>query len=165
MTTASNRAAVRNTLAQWLLDGGISGLNQVLTTFPKILNFQINAQAGQMSRAAAVVFIAGERESRIALGGAHDGWKRVDYTVTLQIFHHSVERKAEDAMESFDTLVDAIKARLRADHNFGDTTGLLVWQGAEPDLQGVYGEPSITEDGAVETFAELQFDVTQMIQQ
>jgi hypothetical protein len=67
-------------------------------------------------------------------------------------------------MADFDTLVDAIKTRLRSDHNFGDTTGILVWQGAEPIINGTYGEPSTTNDGATETFAELQFDVTEMIQ-
>jgi hypothetical protein len=39
-----------------------------------------------------------------------------------------------------------------------------VWQGAEPVINGVYGEPATTNEGATETFAELQFDVTEMIQ-
>lgn len=160
----SSRAAARDTLVAWLQDGNIPGLNVVHRTFPKVLNYQENAQAGQASRAQVVVFISAEEESRIAIGGAHNGWKRVDYTVSLQVFHHSLHREAVDAMDDFDTLIDAIKDRLRSDHNFGDTTGTLVWQGAEPAINTLLGEPALTEQGAVETFAEIQFTVTQMIQ-
>ena len=67
-------------------------------------------------------------------------------------------------MQDFDTLIDNIKTRLRSDHNFGDTSGTLVWQGAEPIINATYGEPATVSEGATETFAELQFDVTEMIQ-
>lgn len=100
----------------------------------------------------------------MAIGGATNGWKRVDYGVVIQIYHHSLQRDSRDAMTDFDTMVDAIKTRLRSDHRFGDTTGTLVWQGAEPIINASYGEPSTTNEGATETYAELQFDVTEMIQ-
>jgi hypothetical protein len=67
-------------------------------------------------------------------------------------------------MADFDTLIDNIKTRLRSDHNFGDTTGTLVWQGAEPVIMGRYGEPATNQEGATDIFAELEFDVTEMIQ-
>jgi hypothetical protein len=161
----AGRTGVRATLYNWLVAGNITTLNQIFTSFPKRINFQVNSQAGQLSRSAVVIFIQSERESRIAIGGATNGWKRVDYSVILQVYQHSMERNAEDAMTAFDTLIDAIKARLRADHNFGDTTGNLVWQGAEPVINCTYGEPATPEGGtATETFAEIQFDVTEMIQ-
>jgi hypothetical protein len=117
-----------------------------------------------MSRSACIVFIQQETETRLAIGGSHNGWKRVDYTVVLQVFQHSLHRDSTAAMDDYDTLIDAIKERLRSDHNFGDTSGTLVWQGAEPIIDAFYGEPSTNKEGATETFAELQFDVTQMIQ-
>lgn len=162
--TPSSRVSVRDTLAAWLIAGNITGLNKVHKTFPKRIQFQENSTAGQMSRAQLVVFISEENESRIALGGAHSGWKRTDYTVVLAVYHHSLHRDAEDAMADFDVLIDAIKARLRSDHNFGDTTGNLVWQGAEPDIISRFGEPATSEGTATETFAEIEFTVTQMIQ-
>jgi len=67
-------------------------------------------------------------------------------------------------MTDFDTLIDNIKTRLRSDHRFGDTTGTLVWQGAEPRITTRYGEPSTSNEGATETFAEIEFDATEMIQ-
>jgi hypothetical protein len=160
----AGRTSVRATLYTYLKNAGISGLNQIFTSFPKRINYQVNATAGQLSRAAVVIFIQSEREKRLAIGGATNGWKQVDFTVVLQIFHHSMQRDAEDAMTDFDTLVDNIKATLRADHRFGDTTGNLVWQGAEPAIDTLYGEPITSDNGATETFAEIRFDVTEMIQ-
>jgi hypothetical protein len=160
----AGRTGVRATLYTYLKNAGISGLNQIFTSFPKRINYQVNATAGQLSRAAVVIFIQSEREKRLAIGGATNGWKQVDFTVVLQIFHHSMQRDAEDAMTDFDTLVDNIKATLRADHRFGDTTGNLVWQGAEPAIDTLYGEPITSDNGATETFAEIRFDVTEMIQ-
>lgn len=159
-----SRAQVRKTLADWVADGNIPNLNKIHLTYPKRIDFKQNAIAGQMSRCQGVVFIAGEQETRIALGGAHNGWKRVDYTVIIALYHHSLERDAEDAMADFDSIVDGIKDRLRSDHNFGDTTGKLVWQGAEPEITCRYGEPSSVEGTATETFAEIEFAVTEMIQ-
>jgi hypothetical protein len=160
----AGRTGVRATLASFLTTPQIVTLNQVFTSFPKRINFQVNSVAGQLSRAALVVFIQSENETRLAIGGATNGWKRVDYSIVLQIFHHSLQRNAEDAMTDFDTLVDNIKTRLRSDHRFGDSTGTLVWQGAEPIINATYGEPATVAEGATETYAELQFDVTEMIQ-
>lgn len=160
----AGRTGVRSTLSNFLMNPAIANLNQVFTSFPKRINYQVNSQPGQLSRAAVVIFISNENETRLAIGGATSGWKRVDYTVILQIYQHSLERNAETAMTAFDTLIDNIKTRLRSDHNFGDTTGNLVWQGAEPIIRARYGEPVTSEEGATETFAEIEFDVTEMIQ-
>ena len=160
----TQRAAVRATLFNWLDTGNIQNLNQILTSFPKRINFQVNSQPGQATRAALVIFIQSEREERIAIGGAHNGWKRIDYAVVLQVFQHSLKRDSQEVMDDFDILIDSIKARLRSDHNFGDPTGTLVWQGAEPNINGTYGEPLSLENGSTEIWAQLEFDVTQMIQ-
>lgn len=160
----AGRTGVRATLASFLSSPQITNLNQVFTSFPKRINYQVNSQPGQLSRAAVVIFIVSENETRLAIGGATSGWKRVDYTVILQVYQHSLERNAEAAMTAFDTLIDNIKTRLRSNHNFGDNTGTLVWQGAEPSIRARYGEPLTTEEGATETFAEIEFDVTEMIQ-
>jgi hypothetical protein len=160
----AGRTGVRATLFSFLSTPQIPTLNQVFTSFPKRINYQVNSIPGQLSRAATVIFIASESETRLAIGGATNGWKRVDYTIILQVYQHSLERNAEEAMTAFDTLIDNIKTRLRSDHNFGDPTGVLVWQGAEPLINTRYGEPSTTKEGATETFAEIEFAITEMIQ-
>ncbi len=160
----AGRVGVRNTLAAFISNPPITNLNQVFTSFPKRINYQVNSQPGQLTRSAVVIFIATETETRLAIGGAHSGWKRVDYTVVLQVYTHSLQRNAEAVMDDFDELIDNIKTRLRSDHNFGDPTGNLVWQGAEPVINARYGEVSTTNEGASEVFAEIEFLVTEMIQ-
>jgi hypothetical protein len=160
----AGRVGVRNTLAAFISNPPITNLNQVFTSFPKRINYQVNSQPGQLTRSAVVVFIAAETENRLAIGGATNGWKRVDYTVVLQVYTHSMQRNAEDVMNDFDELIDNIKTRLRSDHNFGDPTGNLVWQGAEPTINARYGEVSTSNEGASEVFAEIEFLVTEMIQ-
>lgn len=160
----AGRVGVRNTLAAFISNPPIENLNQVFTSFPKRINYQVNSQPGQLTRSAVVIFIATETETRLAIGGATSGWKRVDYTVVLQVYTHSLHRNAEDVMDDFDVLIDNIKERLRSDHTFGDTTGNLVWQGAEPVINARYGEVTTTNEGASEVFAEIEFLVTEMIQ-
>jgi hypothetical protein len=160
----AGRTGVRSTLNTFLTTPQIATLNQVFKSFPKRINYQVGSTAGQLSRAAVVIYIAAENETRLAIGGATSGWKRVDYTIILQVYQHSLQRNSEDAMTDFDTLIDNIKTRLRSDHRFGDTTGTLVWQGAEPRITTRYGEPATSNEGATETFAEIEFDATEMIQ-
>ena len=122
----------------------------------------------QRNRCAAVVFIESETETRIGLGGytaagAATGIKKVDYSVAIQLFHHSLENNAEDAMADFDNVIDNLKNRLRSDHQFGDKSGVLVWQAAEPVINTSYGEPMSSNGTATETWAVVRFDVTQVI--
>jgi hypothetical protein len=160
----AGRTGVRETLYNFISNPPIPTINKVWTSFPKRISFQENSLPGQLSRAQVIIFISSENETRLAIGGATNGWKRVDYNIILQIYQHSIVRNAQDAMIDFDTLIDNLKERLRSDHNFGDPTGNLVWQGAEPIISARYGEPSTTKEGATETFAELEFMVTEMIQ-
>lgn len=166
-----SRKVVREKVQDWIASAQISTLNQVFTSFPKRINFQVDSFPGQVSRAAAVVFIESESESRIAIGGvlpsgAGLGWKRVDYSVALQIFHHSLQRNAEDAMDDFDQVLDAVKDRLRNGfHTLGEQDPNVIWQAAEPSIDVQYGEPLTNEGGATETWAAVRFMVTQMIEQ
>ena len=159
----AGRTGVRATLYDFLMTPPIQNLNQLFVSFPKRIDFNVNTVAGELDRAAGIIFIASEKESRIAIGGATNGIKRVDYTIILQIYQHSFGRDAQEAMTSFDTLIDNIKTRLRSDHRFGNTNGTLVWQGAEPAITTRYGEPSTAEEGMTETYAEVEFEVTEMI--
>ena len=159
-----SRKDVRNTLYTFIKPPIIDGINQVFTSFPKRINFEVNALPSDVSRCAAVIFIESERETRLAVGGAHNGIKRVDYQIAVQLFHHSTQRDAEDAMDDFDKVIDNLKDRLRSDHQFGDSSGYLVWQGAEPAIDTSYGEPLSNKGGATETWAVIRFDVTEMIQ-
>lgn len=160
-----SRQQVRDAVATWVEGAGITHLNQIFTSHPKRINFQANSTAGEYSRAAGVVFIRDESEIRIAVGGAYSGWKRVDYTVDFQVFFHSMQNYAQDAMDEFDAIVDAVKDRLRAGgHRLGQEDGNVIWQAAEPQISVNYGEPVTNDGGATEIWAAIEFTVTQMIQ-
>jgi hypothetical protein len=161
----ASRSAVRTAVKEWIESAFIPDLNQVFISFPKRINFQINSSAGQLSRAAGVVYIANEAEERMAIGGAYNGWKRVDYELDFQIFHHSLENDPINAMNSFDTVIDGVKNRLRlGGHTLGLPDGSVIWQAAEPNISVQYGEPATDNGGATETWASVRFTVTQMIQ-
>ena len=158
------RTQVRQTLATFIAPPAISGINQVFTSFPKRINFQVNALPSQINRCAAVIFIESENESRIANGGVNSGWKRIDYGMAIQLYHHSLERNAEDAMTDLDQIIDDLKELLRdGQHRLGDDSGIMIWQAAEPDINATYGEPLSQNGTSIETWATIRFTVTQMI--
>lgn len=160
-----SRQQVRQAVASWVGSESIPHLNQIFTSHPKRINFQANSIAGELTRAAGVVFIRDESEIRIAVGGPYSGWKRVDYTVDFQIFTHSMQNFAQDAMDDFDAIVDAVKNKLRSGgHRLGQTDGDVIWQAAEPQITVTYGEPATNDGGATEIWAAVEFTVTQMIQ-
>jgi hypothetical protein len=159
-----SRSQVRSAVSDWVAVGNVTNLNQVWTSFPKRIDFQVNATPGQLTRAAAVVFISAESETRVAIGGASSGWKRIDYVTHLQVFCHQMYRNSEDGMNDFDDLIDAIKAQLRLGGHTLDEEGSVIWQAAEPEILVSYGEPVTNDNGATETWADIEFTVTQMIQ-
>ena len=160
-----SRHDVRNAVGTWIAGQSIPNLNQIFTSFPKRINFEQNAPVGSFTRAAGVVFISGETEQRIAVGGAYNGWKRVDYDVVFQVFVHSMQNYGQDAMDDFDAIIDAVKDRLRSGgHRLGMSDGSVIWQAAEPGISVQYGEPKTNDGGAVEIWAGIEFTVTQMIQ-
>ena len=158
-----SRQEVRQAVGDWVAQAAIPNLTQIYTSFPKRINFEANSAPGQLTRAAGVVFIANETEDRIAVGGAYDGWKRIDYDVEFQIFTHSMQIYAQDAMDDFDEIIDAVKAQLRSGgHRLGKENGDVIWQAAEPSISVSYGEPKTNDGGATEIWAAVSFIVTQM---
>lgn len=152
-----SRTTARQGVADWVK--GLPGVATVYTTFPKAIPGKAwEIENGNGNSAVVVVFIAGETEQRIAIGGEHSGWKRLDYTIDLQIFHRSSSPTAEDAMDSLDDIVDAIKDQLRSDR----TMGGVFWQQGEQRLTGEYGEPRLI-GSIIETWAQITFTATEML--
>ena len=162
-----SRSQVRAHVGSWIADAAIPNLNQIFTAHPKRINFEQNAAPGQLTRAAGMVFIAGETEERVAIGGANSGWKRIDYDVQFQVYTHSMQTYAQDAMDDFDAIIDAIKDRVRSGgHRLGLPDGDIIWQAGEgtKQISVAYGEPKTNDGGATEIWAAVEFEVTQMIQ-
>jgi len=158
------RAAVRAALASFIAPPNIVGINQTFRSFPKLIDWSVNALPGRDYLSAVCIHIESEDETRLAIGGSTNGIKRVDYDAAIQVFFHALFGEVEDAMDNFDVLIDNIKDLLRSDHQFGDPSGNLVWQGAEPSIRVSYGVPEVDDDGVIDIWAVIRFPVTQMIQ-
>ena len=159
-----SRQEVRTAVGTWIAGASIPHLNQIFTSHPKRINFQANSTAGEIGRAAGLVFISSEYENRIANGGAYTGWKQIDYTVEFQIFYHSVASYSQDSMDGFDAIIDAVRDRLRdGGHRLGLEDGDVIWQAAEPEISVQYGEPVTNDGSATEIWAAIEFTVTQMV--
>lgn len=160
------RASVRSAIYNYFNPNGTSAVTGIDTWYPsfpkRIPATAFRSTPGQTSGSAAAIFILAERENRIALGGAHSGWKRVVYTVEVQIFHNSIEQHAEDAMDHFDLTIDNLKNKIRADRNLG-TNLQVVWEAGEGELSSVYGEPKVIQGGATEIWGTVRFQLTEMV--
>lgn len=163
MTSA--RQLARNAVANWLTAGNIAGVDKIFTVWPLRLDF--NNYSSGVHRCQIVVVIESENEIRIALGGSHSGKKRIDYLVTVEVYHNSTANEPQEALDNYDAIIDGVKARLRADRMAGQTDDSIVWQMGEgpfgiqteflvPDNWQVGGQP-------IEFYGRIRFEVTQWI--
>ena len=159
-----SRATIRSAVAAFFQPTAVTGLNYVYSSFPKRIPgeyFRWGQAAGTKSGAVGVVHIISEREERIGTGGAHSGKKWVHYTVDFQVFCHSVELLAEDAMGFFDSVIDGVKAHLRSDRWLNDYP--VIFEAGERELAGYYGDPKVFADGTSEIWGAVRFEVSEVL--
>ena len=159
-----SRASVRAAVTTFFQPSAVAGLNKVYSSMPKRIpgtDFRQGQAAGTKSGAVGLVQIVAENEERIAIGGATSGKKWVHYTVELQVYCHSIEMHAEDAMAFFDSVIDDVKATLRSDRWLNDYP--VIFEAGERSLVGIYGEPKVLADGASEIWGAVQFEVSEVL--
>jgi hypothetical protein len=142
----------------------VPGLNKVYSSLPKRIagnDYHGGRPSGQLSGAVAVVYIVSETEERIAIGGEHSGKKWVHYTVQLRIQSNSRERNSEDAMAFFDSIIDAVKDRLRSNRRLDNYP--IIFEAGERQLVGEYGDPVLEEDGSTLIWGSVTFEVSEIL--
>lgn len=163
---ASNRQGARAAVAAWFAPPAVTGLNSVFPSFPKPASLNDLAyfagvdQTTVFSGAVGIVHIVNSKRLRKAMGGAHSGWKRIDYDIELQLLMKSTQQTAEAAMADFDALIDAVIARIEADRTFGSAD---VWQAGEAYLETESAEPHLTPT-LTEEWSAVRFDLVQWLQ-
>lgn len=185
-----SRAEVRRAVFNWFsgnasVSPGTSptpGLTSFFRALPNVTDgYRILADAATpddpapMWGAAWALHIAEESEHRRAIGGAHSGKKRIDYTVLIRVAFRSVIgdpaegdlNPAEVAMDHYDDVIEALKTRLRANRNLG-VDSIEIFQAGEggeslaPDIVLTSEAPLVDEDGpGLWLFGWLQFQVVQ----
>lgn len=162
-----SRAIVRAVLTAFLQPPAVAGLNVMLSAQPRDLSdhsYTEGAGPGVSSGAIGVAVIENMHEAVQTMDG-RGGGRETTYTAAVQVFHASVEPKAEDAMAAFDAVVDAICQRLRTDPMLGQTlaaANAAGWiSGAHQSLSVEYGEPTQgqADSGEILTWAVIRFPV------
>lgn len=159
-----SRATVRTAIVDYFAPGGTpwdTKVGKVFRAHPKqILAAENYAGAGDASGSVAVVVLEREREVRRALGGATSGKKQVFYTCRLDLFFRSVKPDGDDAMDDYDAVVDAVKAKLRADRNLGSPT--VVFQAGEDELSAEHGDP-VLSNNVIHVWGTVRFVVSEIL--
>jgi hypothetical protein len=125
-----SRTTVRNAVATYLEGADITGLTSVFAYPPKITpegDFYEGSAPDHKSGAVIYLWIQGQREQRIAVGGFTNGRKMVSYEFVLDCYFRSTTPKAEDAMSENDTFIDSLISEIRANRIAGAPGVVFQW--------------------------------------
>jgi len=125
-----SRTAVRNQIATYLEGANVTFLNSVKkfpAKFTSEMEFFQGEDPGHSSGCIVYLYIATQKETRIAVGGAHNGRKAVEYEFVLDCFMRSTHRKSEDAGVDNDSFLDSLVTAIRADRNAGNASLIFQW--------------------------------------
>lgn len=125
-----SRATVRSAIAAYLTSANIDFLSTVKpfpAKFTSEMEFYAGEDPGIESGAIIYIYFEGQDESRIALGGAHNGKKAVEYTVGLECFMRSQQPKSEDAGADNEAFIDSLVSAIRADRQAAAPGVIFQW--------------------------------------
>lgn len=126
------RATVRATIAAYFAPVNVAGLTTTYRSRPKLITAQAyGLAAGGGSGAVLVIHLPNADEKRMAMGGAVSGGKFDIHEVSMELMFQSMKVDSMAAMDDYDALIDAFKARFRADRTLGSADGVPIWQAGE----------------------------------
>jgi hypothetical protein len=135
-------------------NSNIPFLGTVYKALPKVANESdlfTNSYPGIGLGAVIYIFITGQDERRIALGGPHNGRKFRTYDLGMLIIFKSDLRETVDGQAAFDEFIDGLTQRIQADRNAGDPNVIFQWgEGTENggnDVRLDYTMPRTLEGG------------------
>jgi hypothetical protein len=123
---------------------------------------------GEGTGAVVYIYIANQREKRIATGGPTSGLKFRPYQVDLICFLRSMVSKSEVAEADNDEFLDGLVAYIEADRTF-DSDG-VIFQAGEGDMNGAWdigteaNFPKLVKMGMTQTFSVIHLTVCEIIQ-
>jgi hypothetical protein len=167
-----SRATVRAAITDYLANAGIENLSTVKpfpAKFTSEAEFYDGEDPGHSSGAIIYIFFENQTENRVALGGAHDGRKVIEYTVALDCFMRSNHKRSEDAGLDNETFLDSLEAAIRADRNAGAPGVIFQWgEGTFPgsaDLTTLSYYPKLLAGAgsATQTYSRVTVSVLEII--
>jgi len=138
-------------------NSNIQYLGKVYSALPRIANeddlFNF-VPAGTQVGAIIYMFLADQTETRIALGGQHNGRKFREYTLTLLCIMKTVLNDEEAEQLAFDTFIDDLTGWIQADRN--------AWtEAVELGGQGPYAGTGVIfqwGEGGINEGPDIHFD-------
>ncbi len=146
-----SRRSVRHAAAEFLNAPQIPGVGKVFPSPPKIARSSDayeNLPPGTPSGSVLFVEILQSAETRIALGGAHNGVKAIQHTLRFHLLFQSRTGRAEAAMDDHDDQLDAILERLRADRTLGTNGAILQFGQDATGISYATGMPKASGTGS-----------------
>ncbi|QGJ93459.1 hypothetical protein SEA_MUFASA8_9 [Arthrobacter phage Mufasa8] len=158
-------AAIRTALASYIAP--TTGITAMFRDEPWFITGEAWTTEDGLPGTVCYLHINEESETRITVTGSGSVGKRVDYKVGIIILYQYVIPDApigNDAwVDGLDQLIDALKARLRADPTMG-TDGTVIWQAGQSD-----GDLRIRRDlpklhgGKVHSWNVMELEVTEIL--
>lgn len=140
-----SRESVRGAIVEYLTNANITLLTDVLPFPPKLTvegDFYNGNDPNHKSGCIIFLWIESERENRIAVGGATNGRKMVEYNFLMDCYFRSTDPLSENAAQENEEFLDSLIAAIRASRTAGTSDGtIFAWgEGASfggPDIEVV----------------------------
>lgn len=164
-----SRKTVRHQTAAFLSAANITGVGTVFASPPKLSRSSDaldNSPAGAASGSVLYVEVWNSSEVRAGLGGPTDGKKLVTHQLRLHLLFRSRQRKAEDAMDDHDGMLEQLLAAVRADRTLGTAAGTDPILQAGEGVGGIRvetGMPVEIGGGTTIVWTSIDMDAVEMI--
>jgi hypothetical protein len=121
-----SRLTVRHAAADFLKSAALPSVGTIYASPPKLSrggDAYEGLPPGAASGSVIYVEVLESHETREGFGGVVGGKKMVKHLLRLHIMFRSKARKAEDAMDDHDVLLEALLAAIRGDRTLATATG------------------------------------------
>lgn len=166
------RASVREAVASYLEAGEITFLNTIKKHPPKFTSereFYDDDEPMQSSGAIIFIHIAAQKETRIALGGEHNGRKAREYEFVLDCYLRHLG-SAVEAGENNDAFLDSLVAYIEANRTADSNGVIFQWgEGTFPgsaDIEVDADFPRVLNGAGsvVQVYSSLRISVVEILE-
>jgi hypothetical protein len=134
------------------------------------MEFYAGEDPGIESGAIIYIYFESQQENRIALGGAYNGKKAVEYTVGLECFMRSQQPRSEDAGADNEAFLDSLVAAIRADRQAGAPSVIFQWgEGVMPGsadlrLTSYYPRQLAGRSSSTQVYSSVRVSVVEILE-
>jgi hypothetical protein len=167
-----SRSTIRAAVASYLEGAGITSLTTVFAYPPKLTpegDFYQGSAPDHKSGAVVYLWITGQKEQRIAVGGFTNGRKMVSYEFVLDCYFRSTTPKSEDAATENDAFIDSLISEIRANRIAGAPGVVFQWGegghngGTDIDVVSYYPKMLGGAASVSQVYSELRITVLEEI--